>query len=182
MYGLVNEGFRELVIRLGGNEMWEEICLEAGIEPEGFEPLCPYHDSLTYKLVQFASEKLRVSTNDLLTRYGHYWITYTAESGYGDIMRLFGSDFRSCLMNLNRMHANMGAMMPALSPPRFTVESPSEDQLLVHYHSHRPGLAPMVVGLLHGLADKYGDTVPVEHTPKGERSDHDEFLVRFIPT
>jgi hypothetical protein len=182
MYGLVNEGFRELVTRLGGTVIWEEICREAGIEPEGFEPLCPYHDSLTYKLVQLASDKLRLSAYDLLTRYGYYWITYTAENGYGDIMRLFGSDFRTCLMNLNRMHAHMGAIMPALSPPRFIVESPSDDELLVHYHSHRPGLAPMVLGLLHGLADKYGDKVSVEHTSKGHRSDHDEFIVRFLPS
>lgn len=180
MYGLVNEGFRELVIQLSGIGMWEEICQEAGIQPEGFEPLCPYHDSLTYKLVELTSQKLRLPANDLLTRYGYYWITYTAESGYGEIMRLFGSDFHSCLMNLNRMHANMGAMMPQLSPPRFTVESPNAQHILVHYYSHRPGLAPMVLGLLQGLADKYGNTVEIEHTPKGQRSDHDEFLVRFM--
>jgi hypothetical protein len=68
----------------------------------------------------------------------------------------------------------MGAMMPALYPPRFTVEARSDDSIVVHYHS------PMVKGLLEGLADKYGDTIAVTHTPKGERSDHDEFLVRFI--
>jgi hypothetical protein len=180
MYGLVNEGFRELVIRLSGVEVWEEICKLAGIEPEGFEPLCPYHDSLTYTLVNLASEKLQLSTEEILTRYGHYWITYTAESGYGEIMQLFGSDLRTCLMNLNRMHANMGAMMPKLSPPQFTVENTSHEELLLHYHSQRAGLAPMVVGLLHGLADKFGDKITIHHTPKGERSDHDEFLVRFV--
>ena len=180
MYGLVNEGIRELVVQLAGTETWEEICKEAHIEPEGFEPLCPYDDTLTFKLVELVSRKLNLSTDEVLTRYGHYWITYTAESGYGDLMRLFGGDLRTCLSNLNRMHAHMGAMMPALSPPRFAVDAPSDEYIVVHYHSHRVGLAPMVKGLLQGLADKYGDTITITHTHKGERSDHDEFLVRFI--
>jgi len=180
MYGLVNEGIRQLVIQLAGADTWEAMCREAGVEPEGFEPLCPYDDSLTLKLVKLTSEKLNLSSDEVLTRYGHYWITYTAESGYGDLMRLFGGDLRTCLSNLNRMHAHMGAMMPALYPPRFTVEARSDDSIVVHYHSHRTGLAPMVKGLLEGLADKYGDTIAVTHTPKGERFDHDEFLVRFI--
>lgn len=180
MYGLVNEGIRELVIELGGSDTWEDICREANVAPEGFEPLCPYDDSLSYKLINLAADKLKLSTDDVLTKYGHYWITYTAQSGYGDLMRLFGGDLRTCLSNLNRMHAHMGAMMPALSPPRFTVESTTPDEMMVHYHSHRAGLAPMVRGLLTGLAEKYGNTVTIEHIPKGERSDHDEFLVRFV--
>ena len=180
MYGLVNEGFRELVVQLAGADAWEALCKEINLEPEGFQPLCPYDDSITYKLVHLASAKLQLSTEELLTRYGHHWISYTAENGYGDVMRLFGPDLRTCLANLNRMHAHMGAMMPALSPPRFNVESVNDNELLVHYHSHRAGLAPMVRGLLQGMADKYGDTISIQHTPKGEGSDHDQFLVRFI--
>jgi hypothetical protein len=180
MYGLVNEGIRELVIKLAGIDTWEAMCREADVAPEGFEPLCPYDDSLSYKLVQLASEKLNLSPDEFLTKYGHYWITYTAESGYGDLMNLFGRDLRTCLTNLNRMHAHMGAMMPGLSPPRFSVEDITREELLVHYHSHRAGLAPMVKGLLQGLGDKFSNTIAITHTPKGVRSDHDEFLVQFV--
>jgi hypothetical protein len=179
MYGLVNEGIRQLVVQLAGEETWESICHKVGVEPEGFEPLCPYNDLVTYKLVQTAAETLELSQEEFLTQYGYYWITYTAEGGYGDLMRLFGADLRTCLTNLNRMHAHMGAMMPDLSPPRFTVDNLEGDEILVHYHSHRAGLAPMVMGLLQGLANRYGDTISIQHTQKGERSDHDEFLVRF---
>jgi hypothetical protein len=179
MYGLVNEGIRELVVSLAGAEMWASMCEEVGVEPEGFEPLCPYHDSLTYNLVSLAASKLNMSVDTLLKAYGTYWVTYTAEQGYGEIMNLFGSDFRTCLTNLNRMHAHMGAMMPALHPPRFNVEASSAGELIVHYFSHRPGLAPMVEGLLEGLAEKFGETISIRHIPKGTRSDHDEFEVQL---
>jgi hypothetical protein len=71
----------------------------------------------------------------------------------------------------------MGAMMPKLSPPRFRVEEEKPSKLIVHYYSHRQGLSPMVVGLLEGLADKYGEKVSIRHIPRGSRSDHDEFEV-----
>ena len=179
MYGLINEGIRELVISLGGGEMWESMCEEVGVEPEGFEPLCPYHDSLTYSLVDLAAKKLEISPDNLLREYGRYWVTYTAQQGYGEIMNLFGTDFRTFLANLNRMHAHMGVMMPELHPPRFTVDNVNGSEMVVHYFSQRPGLAPMVEGLLEGLAKKFGETISIHHIPKGELSDHDVFEVEF---
>ena len=177
MYGLVNEGIRELVISMSDADTWSAMCEEVGVESEGFEPLCPYDDSVTYKLVALVAKRFNISQEEVLRRYGQFWITYTATQGYGEIMRLFGTDFRTCLTNLNRMHGHMGAMMPQLSPPRFHVEGSSAGQFTVHYHSHREGLAPMVVGLLEGLAVKYGESVSINHIPKGTRSDHDEFDV-----
>jgi hypothetical protein len=38
----------------------------------------------------------------------------------------------------------------------------------------------MVVGLLEGLARKFGEQVTIEHGPKDTRSDHDEFEVVFL--
>ena len=69
--------------------------------------------------------------------------------------------------------------MPALHPPRFNVEVSNDSEMIVHYFSHRPGLAPMVEGLLDGLAEKFGDTISIRHIPKGDRSDHDEFEVEL---
>jgi hypothetical protein len=182
MYGLVNEGIRDMVVTLAGSDVWESISRDAGIDSGGFETLCPYDDSITYKLVELVSNRLDVPQEEVLRRYGKYWITYTAAQGYGEMMLLFGTDFRSCLVNLNRMHGHMGGMMPKLSPPRFQVEEITPEHWVVHYYSHRQGLGPMVTGLLEGLAEKYGETISVLQVPKGTRSDHDEFEVSFIST
>ena len=177
MYGLVNEGIRELVLSKADAESWAAMCEKVGIDAEGFEPLCPYDDSITYKLIDLVAKKFKIPQEEALRQYGQFWITYTATQGYGEIMKLFGTDFRTSLSNLNRMHAHMGAMMPKLLPPRFQVEASDSKHLTVHYYSHREGLAPMVIGLLEGLAIKYGDSISVKHIPKGTRSDHDEFEV-----
>jgi Haem-NO-binding len=135
VYGLINEGLRDMVVGMAGQDAWKSMTEDMGIDPSGFEPLCPYDDSLTYKLVELVSTRFNLSQDEVLRRYGNYWITFTAAQGYGEMMQLFGSDFRSCLKNLNRMHGHMGAMMPNLSPPRFRVEERTPHDLLVHYYS-----------------------------------------------
>jgi hypothetical protein len=170
---------KDLVCSEQGESSWRDILSAANLEADEFEPLQPYDDAISYRLVQATSEKLGLSVSEVLRRFGDYWITFTAEYGYGDIMKMFGQDMRSCLRNLNRMHGHMGAMMTQLKPPRFTIVENTEHHITVHYFSTREGLGPMVVGLLEGLARKFSEQVTIEHIAKGVRSDHDEFEVVF---
>ncbi len=180
MYGMVNLAVRDLVITKFGETTWQSICEKAGVSTTDFVPLKAYPDHITYSIVGSASELLKMSPDQILHAFGVHWVSYTAGAGYGVMMDMFGRDFRTCLKNLNGMHSHMGAMMPELVPPRFTVDEVDAKHLRVHYFSTRQGLAPMVSGLLEGLAQKFGDTVTIEHHAKGTRSDHDEFDVTFL--
>lgn len=179
MYGMVNQAMKDLVVARFGEPVWNSITSKAGISSDDFELMQNYPDSVTYGLVGAASEQLSISAADLLEQFGEYWIRFTADKGYGDLLSLFGADFRSCLKNLNQMHARMGAMMPELQPPRFTVEEVSGNELRLSYFSKRPGLTPMVVGLLKGLASRHGEQISVETLPRAESADHETFLVKI---
>lgn len=181
MYGLINQALKELVEAHSGVRVWSEICLAAGISAEDFDSLLPYEDSVTYRLVGLASEKLGLPTAEILRMFGLHWVTFTANQGYGEMMNLFGRDLRSCLRNLNRMHGHMGAMMPDLHPPRFVVEEGEPHVLTLHYYSNREGLGPLVVGIIEGLAEKFQERIKIRHIAKHERSDHDEFDIAFVP-
>ncbi len=180
MYGMINQALKELVESHSGARVWGEICESAGVSSEDFDSLLPYEDSLTYRLVGLTSEKLGLSASEILRMFGLHWVSFTAHQGYGEMMALFGRDLRTCLKNLNRMHGHMGAMMPDLHPPRFVVEEKNSESLTLHYYSTRHGLAPLVVGIIEGLAQKFREPITVRHIPKGECSDHDEFNVVFV--
>lgn len=180
MYGLINQALKELVQSRAGNQVWSDICATVGVSAEDFDAMLPYEDSLTYRLVSVTSATLAIPATELLRMFGLQWVEFTARHGYGEMMDLFGRDLKSCLKNLNRMHGHMGAMMPDLHPPRFIVEEGGEHSLTLHYHSPREGLAPLVVGILEGLAKKFHENVQIKHIAKNERSDHDEFEVAFV--
>ena len=52
--------------------------------------------------------------------------------------------------------------------------------LHLHYYSHRAGLQPFVIGLLHGLAELFGTKASVTVVQSRDTgADHEEFLVTW---
>jgi len=180
MYGLVNKAVRDMLIEKHGMSRWEEICRRAGCPSDEFLPLKSYPDDWTYRIIRSASELLDVPEGELLEELGVYWIRFTANEGYGDLMDLFGRDFRSCLRNLDQMHDRMGALMPELQPPKFRVFDSGPREILVEYTSKRRDLAPMVLGILKGLGRKFNERIEVSLMPE-DHGDHTRaFRVIFL--
>lgn len=180
MYGLINQAVRDLVKSQYGSEKWSEVCRRAGVADDQFVAMKAYPDAMTYGLVQAASEVLGVTPASILRTFGLYWVQFTAEEGYGEMMDLFGRDFITCIKNLNGMHAHMGVMMPELQPPRFEVEELEGAKFRIHYFSKRAGLAPMVAGLLEGLALKHGKRITLSYQTREAGLDHDVFEVEVL--
>lgn len=163
MYGLVNKAIEELVSTRFGEETWAKIRERAGIEVGGFMSMDPYPDAVTYRMVFAASEVLGVPVASLLEAFGEYWMLYTAREGYGELITMFGSSLGEFLGNLDNMHTRVGLSFPELQPPSFVARELGPDRYALEYHSTRDGLAPMVVGLLKGLARSFGESVEVVH-------------------
>jgi hypothetical protein len=161
MYGIVNRAIEELIIEKFGLDKWEEVKLKAGFNSEGFMTLKPYPDQLTFKLVGAASEILNVPADTLLEAFGEYWILYTAEKGYGEMLNLAGDSFPAFLKNLNMLHGRVTNLMPELAPPQFECRNEQENSIELIYRSHRAGMIPMLYGLIKGLAKRFNKEVKI---------------------
>jgi len=179
MYGIVNRAVEELIIERFGLDKWEEIKLKAGFNSEGFMTLKPYPDELTFKLVGAASEILNVPADKLLEAFGEYWILYTAEKGYGEMLNLAGDSFPAFLKNLNMLHGRVTNLMPELAPPQFECRNEKENSIELLYRSHRNGMIPMLYGLIKGLAKRFDNEVVIEEI---ESSVDENTTVTFLLT
>ncbi|MDX1931638.1 MAG: heme NO-binding domain-containing protein [Capsulimonadales bacterium] len=180
MYGLVNLAIEQMVTETFGEATWERIRTEADVEIETFISLEAYPDELTYRLVAAASRVLDTPPNDLLERFGEYWVLYTGKAGYGYLMDPSTSTMAEFLMHLNQMHRRIGMAFPHLQPPRFDCTHITEDSLRLEYRSDRPGLAPMVRGLIRGLSVLFSQPAEIEHiVVREDGNDHDAFLIRY---
>ena len=177
MYGLVNIAIRDLILGEHGPEIWDRILERAGVPHSTFVGMERYPDSMTYDLVGAASEVLGAPAEDLLRVFGEYWMTFTAEKGYGETLEFAGSTFREFLENLDEMHARISLSFPHLQPPSFDLEELEDGRLELHYHTDRPGLAPMVIGLLNGLAKRFGQEIDLIHEGPEQEGGHDRFLM-----
>ena len=177
MYGLVNKAIEELAIEAGGHEIWAAIKLRAGVEDPTFISMQTYPDEITYRLVDSASQVLDVSTEDLLHQFGRHWILFTAKEGYRDLLEASGSTFREFIENLDAMHSRVASAMPDLAPPSFECIEVDDSHLEIRYFSDRPGLAPMVMGLLDGLGEKFGIDIEVTHEDTELDAGYEKFIV-----
>jgi hypothetical protein len=181
MYGLVNQALEDFVRQGYGNAAWDRIRQRAGISEEMFIAMDGYPDETTFKLVDAATEVLGLDASQVLEAFGRHWVLYTAQSGYGEMLAMFGSDLRSFLNNLDNLHSHVAMSFPALRPPSFTVEEIEGGAgLLLHYRSERAGFAPMVVGLLKGLGKRFSQDIGVRQTAFRGSDDHDVFRIDYV--
>jgi hypothetical protein len=180
MYGLVNKAIEGLVRSNHGDAVWQQIVATAGLELSGFVSLESYDDDVTYKLVNAASEVLGASAEAILEGFGEYWITYTADEGYGQLLERSGDTIEEFLENLDQLHTRVGLTMPHLRPPTIHSDLMDDGSIRLEYYSEREGLAPMVVGLMRGLAGRFGQSADVTWLERREENGScDVFNVRL---
>ena len=179
MYGMVNKAIQDLVTNNFGEDKWIAMKEKVGFEDDFFISMQSYPDKLTYDLVGAASEILAISDADVLEAFGEYWILYTADEGYGQLLNLSGSDLKEFLGNLNMLHDRITNIMPDLEPPKFTVKEVDENKVELIYESDREGLASMVVGLLKGLGKRFNKDCLIEQIGHRSKDGKDTFLVSW---
>jgi hypothetical protein len=124
--------------------------------------LKPYADELTFQLVAAASEILSIPSDTLLEAFGEYWILYTAERGYGEMLNLAGDSLPAFLKNLNMLHGRVSNLMPEIAPPQFECINEQGNSIDLIYRSHRIGMVPMLLGLIKGLGKRFGKEVVIQ--------------------
>ncbi len=181
MYGMVNRAISEFIKHKYGADTWERVASKASVRDE-YVSMEQYPDSHSVDLVVALSETTTLSPAQLLTEIGEYWIEFAYNSEYGDLMDMAGDTLPEVLSNLDEMHTRVGESFADLTPPSFWISDVTEDSLILHYASEREGLAPMVVGLVRGLANLLNTECSVIQV--GFRADtggEDEFAVAFAP-
>lgn len=180
MYGMVNQAIEDMVCTVHGPELWEQIKARAGVEVDVFISNESYPDDYTYRLVAAASTISGQPADEILEAFGEHWVLRTAVEGYGDLMHAGGRSLQEFLVNLPNFHTRVVMIYPKLQPPRFEVSDVTDHQLLLHYYTHRDGLAHFVVGLVRGLGKMFHTPATVTQTAsRANGADHYIFLVAW---
>jgi hypothetical protein len=176
---MVNKALQDMVTEAHGEEVWDRIRAQAGIDTEMFLSSEAYPDTVTYQLAGAASQVLQRPVSDLLEAFGGYWVTRTALEGYGDLMAAGGRTLPEFLVNLPSFHTRICLIFPHLRPPNFRCSRIGETSLRLHYSSEREGLTPFVVGLIRGLGTLFQTDVEIQILEEREPGDREVFLISW---
>ena len=180
MYGLVNNGVRTFIVNAHGEKTWRAICARAEVDDEEFENLSAYDDEITYRLVGAVSAELDLPAEKVLEVFGHYWVGFSKSTAIGKLVDHGAETLIERINGLDEMHERIQMTMPHLVPPSFAFEEGTDGMHVLRYMSHREGLAPMVIGLLHGMAEDCGVALNIHHAEKREEgAPHDVFHLQI---
>lgn len=156
MYGLLSTAIRDYIITDFGAEAWADITPESV-----FDKMAPYPDEITYALIARASAVLEVPQDALLEGIGRHWVAYCDAQGYGLLFDSFGKSLRSFLLSLGTLHDRVAQSFPALKPPNFDTRELADGVIEILYSTHRPGLCPMVRGIIVGLGVRFRQEISI---------------------
>ncbi|WP_411870433.1 heme NO-binding domain-containing protein [Vulcanococcus limneticus] len=170
MYGLVNRAIQQMVCTEHGESVWDEVKRRADLgDLDFFATYEAYPDDVTHRLVAAVSEVLNLPAKAVMQAFGTFWITYTANEGYEQLLESTGETFPEFLDHLDHLHARAGLAFPQLQPPSFRCTHEPNGSIELEYRSSREGLAPMVTGLLEGLGQRFDTPIEVEQTASREQ-------------
>jgi len=161
MYGLIHQSIKDMVITARGHEAWERIKCEAHLTDEDFLTMTSYDDSTTMALVAAACSECGMATGECLDAFGQHWIAETASKTYGSLLDSYGTTLWGMLENLDYLHDRISTTFPGFNAPSFELHRDGDNSCRLVYTSSRQGLEQFVVGLIKGLAAKFGVAVDI---------------------
>lgn len=184
MYGMVNNIIKDYIIRETGEEGWQHIREEAGIQMEEFVSMQQYPDEVSGAMVGAFCGYTSMDGAAALEEIGLFFIQISKKHyDYYEVLEMAGDTLPDMLQNLDELHVRVADQFEELRPPSFWCTEIKDDSLILHYDSPRDGLGPMIVGLVKGLGEMIHVTCEVKQTVfKSEGASHDEFHVLYTPT
>ncbi|CAD6199505.1 unnamed protein product [Caenorhabditis auriculariae] len=152
-----------------------------------------YSDQDTYILVDSVSVVIKVTRDQVWELYGAFLITYSMEIGWDELVRALSPNLKGFLDNLDALHYFIDHVVfkANLRGPSFRCEENADGTLMLHYFTGRPGLYPIVKGVVKEVAKcvfdmdisltVQGRTQRSVHMSSGERvEEHVMFLIKDV--
>ncbi|XP_062981556.1 guanylate cyclase soluble subunit beta-2-like [Elgaria multicarinata webbii] len=181
-YGFINTCLKSLLIEKFGEETWETLKIQAGVE-DTFMTYTVYDDAVTVKLVEETCKTLNVSQEAVLKLFGEYFFGFCKMSGYDRMLRTLGGNLMEFIENLDALHSYLALSYQEMNAPSFRVER-TDGMMLLHYYSDRKGLCHIVPGILEAVARDFFDSeVTLEilnQNEEEERTGKKEHVIFFI--
>ncbi|XP_032081567.1 guanylate cyclase soluble subunit beta-2-like [Thamnophis elegans] len=182
-YGFINTCLKSLVVEKYGEEIWENLRIQTGVQ-DTFFTFEVYKDEITMQLIDKACQMLDVSPDMVLKQFGEYFFEFCKQSGYDHMLRTLGGNLYEFIENLDALHSYLSLSYQKMNAPSFRVEKNEDGSMYLHYYSDRRGLCHIVPGIIGAVALDFFNTEIsmeiVDQTEEEERTGKKEHIVFLV--
>ncbi|KAI5703102.1 hypothetical protein M8J75_007681 [Diaphorina citri] len=152
MYGLLLENLADFIKTKYGEDKWEEVRRQAGVEQPSFSTHHVYPDCHIPRLAQAAYQVLGISEQEFFDQMGVHFVGYVSQYGYDRVLSVLGRHMRDFLNGLDNLHEYLKFSYPRMRAPSFICENETRQGLTLHYRSKRRGFVYYAMGQIREVA------------------------------
>lgn len=152
MYGLIVQNLQSFLIKEFGEDVFQQVRTEAGVEERVFSIQLSYQDDIVLKMAEAASKITGWTTKEILHGMGLQFPRVCGEYGYHKMLKTVGRNLYEFLNGLDYMHQCLRFSYPGMRSPSFYCDEETPDGLRLHYRSTRKGYVHYVCGQLEEMA------------------------------
>jgi hypothetical protein len=158
--GSIAQCAEELVRTRFGDATWDDVCVEAGLQPDtSFMPAADIDDAAVIGVLRAVGTVCGLSAEQVSDAYGEYWVCEYASRQYPAYFR-GAHTAREFLLKMNNVHDMVTRSVAKAQPPRFGYSWADDDTLVIDYQSKR-NLAGLLVGLVKGVGIHFDEKLVV---------------------
>ncbi|KAL8603727.1 hypothetical protein ACOMHN_024343 [Nucella lapillus] len=152
MYGQIHVVVKELVESQFGQQIWNKILLQSGMDEDtDFLVFSVYDDSTTSRLIESVCRVLDYPREQLLKEFGTYFLTYCTKYGYDKMLLTLGEDLFTFVQNLDSLYSMLSLSYKGIISPSFRCQEHDDGTLTLDYYSWRQGYYPIVQGIVEAV-------------------------------
>ncbi|MXN92710.1 heme NO-binding protein [Flavobacterium sp. Sd200] len=156
MYGIINVAIQDYALANFGQEKWDVIKQDSGVDIDFSLTDNVYSDTVAYKIAQATANEMNLDANVVLQELGEN-VIYTTSTKFNSFIDSRGDTLKDYLVNLPNFHNRIAMIYPELNAPQFKVSHVEDDSLHMHYVSQTKGISPFIKGYLIGLTKLFNE-------------------------
>ena len=169
MYGLIFAELKKYAEDRFGEGTWPELLYAAGVERQVFLNVKEYPDEEAVALLTAAAGRAEQPAAELQEDFGRF-ITADLMQVYGPMIKPEWNTLDLIENTEDMIHELIRRKNPEAKPPTLGCSRGSADEVLISYSSPRR-MCGFAKGLVHGVAQHYGDRINVTESSCMERGD-----------
>lgn len=164
MHGLVNRSIQRFVCDSYGRASWLDVIAQAGIEFNDFEAMLTYKEAYTPRLLDAASEVLKLPRADIMEDIGTFLVSHPGFEAVRRLLRFGGVDFVDFLHSLDELPDRARLAVSDLHLPKVELRTHDAHHFTLICAPSIEGYGRVMMGILRVMADDYGVLALLEHS------------------
>lgn len=163
MHGLINKAVQSFVVLTYGEDRWQNVVSQVGLERPDYEAMLTYDDEQSGEMLNAVCRELDRPFGEVMEDLGTFLVSHPNLESLRRLLRFGGVTYVDFLHSLNDLPDRVLLAVSDLRLPSLDLREHTSGLFSLTCSPGLPGFGGVMVGILRAMADDYGALVMLDH-------------------